>query len=74
MIENEYPMPSWVSGTFDVPEDWLQVPVPKDGAEAQVLALDCEMTCKKVLLQFCPLTRLQSITKIRKRVDKSLYH
>lgn len=50
MVENEYPTPSWVSDVFDVPEGWLQVPSPDDGAQDRVLALDCEMVCKIILL------------------------
>jgi len=49
MIENEYPTPAWVSDVFDIPEGWLQVPAPDDGAQDRVLALDCEMVCKEVL-------------------------
>lgn len=47
MIENEYPTPGWVSDVFDIPEGWLQVPAPDDGAQDRVLALDCEMVRKK---------------------------
>src|SRR5258708_35920016 len=72
MIENEYPTPPWISDTFDVPEGWLQVPPPKDGAEDRVLALDCEMVCKE---SCCSLRTDESSVRHgkRKRAHKSLY-
>jgi hypothetical protein len=73
MIENEYPTPAWVSDVFDVPEGWLQIPAPDDGAQDQVLALDCEMVCKK--FRRSPVTdEIVVYYRKRKRAGESLYH
>lgn len=73
MTENEYPTPRWVSNVFDVPEDWLQVPAPDDGAQDRVLALDCEMVCQKFSSSLVTDEILVHHRK-RKGADESLHH
>lgn len=45
LLENEYPVPTWMLDSPQVEDDWLQIPEftgnPND--ECRVLALDCEM-------------------------------
>ncbi|PVF98588.1 hypothetical protein CPB86DRAFT_774753 [Serendipita vermifera] len=45
MLENEYPLPTWMSQASQLTDDWLQIPkyTGNDEGEARVLALDCEM-------------------------------
>jgi hypothetical protein len=47
LIENEYPLPSWLSEASQLEDDWLQIPEFREhddpGSEPRVLALDCEM-------------------------------
>ncbi|OCH88140.1 hypothetical protein OBBRIDRAFT_735036 [Obba rivulosa] len=49
MIENEYPMPSYLAETFEKPPGWAETVVPEPvlppsgGGEARILAIDCEM-------------------------------
>ncbi|KAG8836333.1 hypothetical protein FRC17_005619 [Serendipita sp. 399] len=44
LIENEYPVPSWISDVIQLDESWLQIPMcAEDTHECQTLALDCEM-------------------------------
>ncbi|EMD32735.1 hypothetical protein CERSUDRAFT_57931 [Gelatoporia subvermispora B] len=47
MIENEYPMPSYMAETFEKPPGWMETSVSGSASQpdgqAQVLAIDCEM-------------------------------
>jgi hypothetical protein len=43
LLENEYPLPSWMSEISQLSDDWLQVPECKTNSPDRVLALDCEM-------------------------------
>ncbi|KAI0697772.1 hypothetical protein BC835DRAFT_1269867 [Cytidiella melzeri] len=44
MIENDYPIPSYIADTFEKPEGWIETPEPSgDIADARILAIDCEM-------------------------------
>ena len=55
MIENEYPIPSYMADVFEKPDGWLETPEPvkpsfldgtperKKPPEAKIYALDCEM-------------------------------
>ena len=48
MIENEYPLPSYVADIFEKPEGWVETPQPSDGNDvstSRILSLDCEMVC-----------------------------
>jgi RNA exonuclease 1 len=62
MIENEYPIPSYLADLFQKPEGWIETPKPPQEtilfdttkkAEPKVYAIDCEMvrfrTLEKVL-------------------------
>jgi RNA exonuclease 1 len=48
MIENDYPIPSYMADVFQKPEGWVETPEPriKPGPETKglkVYAIDCEM-------------------------------
>ncbi len=49
MIENDYPIPSYMADVFQKPEGWLETPEePKDmvrdpNQERKIYAIDCEM-------------------------------
>jgi RNA exonuclease 1 len=46
MIENDYPVPSYMADAFEKPEGWFETPEPSDDiANARILAIDCEMVC-----------------------------
>lgn len=59
MIENDYPIPSYMADVFEKSAGWLEVPEqPKDSLLAdpskrtkpRVYALDCEMVCGPFLI------------------------
>jgi hypothetical protein len=48
MIENDYPIPSYMADVFEKPPDWVETPEPNaaTGSKAghpKVYAIDCEM-------------------------------
>ncbi|KAI0766795.1 hypothetical protein BC629DRAFT_1292810 [Irpex lacteus] len=45
MIENDYPIPSYIADVFEKQEGWKETPEPSadDVADARILAIDCEM-------------------------------
>lgn len=46
MVENDYPVPSYLADVFSKPDGWIETPEadPDADAEAQsVYAIDCEM-------------------------------
>jgi len=44
MMENEYPMPSYIADVFEKPAGWVETPQSKDVSEKpKVFAIDCEM-------------------------------
>ena len=51
MIENDYPIPSYMADVFEKPPGWLETPKPSDNEskwKQKLYAIDCEM----VILQF----------------------
>ena len=46
MIENDYPIPSYIADVFEKPEGWKETPKPSsDATEPRIFAIDCEMVC-----------------------------
>lgn len=57
MVENDYPVPSYMADVFEKPEGWLETPEPpkqslleapsdaKDRPKQRIFAIDCEMVC-----------------------------
>lgn len=45
LLENEYPVPNYISESSQLSGEWIQSP-EYIGEEVKVLALDCEMVCK----------------------------
>ena len=50
MMENDYPIPSYMADVFEKSLDWVETPQPDgetstDGKCPRVLAMDCEMVC-----------------------------
>ncbi|KAJ3502908.1 hypothetical protein NLJ89_g8673 [Agrocybe chaxingu] len=46
MLENEYPIPSYMADVFEKPPGWLETPKPAENEnrwEQKIYALDCEM-------------------------------
>jgi len=48
MIENDYPVPSYLADVFDKPDGWIETPEADADADAKlvtqsVYAIDCEM-------------------------------
>lgn len=48
MVENDYPIPSYMADVFEKPLGWMETPAPTEGLagsaeKLQVLAIDCEM-------------------------------
>lgn len=54
MIENDYPIPSYMADTFQKPPGWVETPEYKpeplddgvDRPKQRIYALDCEMVCR----------------------------
>lgn len=53
MIENDYPVPSYMADVFQQPAGWAETPQPAELTDGQkrkvpkqrVYAIDCEMVC-----------------------------
>lgn len=52
MIENDYPIPSYMADIFEKPPGWLETPEPttldakdKGNVKQKIYAMDCEMVC-----------------------------
>lgn len=47
MIENDYPIPSYMADVFEKPPGWLETPEPKaseyKSGHPKIYAIDCEM-------------------------------
>lgn len=51
MIENDYPIPSYMADVFQKPSGWVEMPQPRELAPEQktaapkqrIFAIDCEM-------------------------------
>jgi RNA exonuclease 1 len=48
MVENEYPVPSYMADVFQKPDDWVEIPEESEEAKnaetpRKIYALDCEM-------------------------------
>jgi RNA exonuclease 1 len=47
MVENDYPIPSYMADVFEKPPDWIEIPEPKatghEWGPPKVYAIDCEM-------------------------------
>ena len=45
MVENDYPVPSYLADVFQKPEGWIETPQAEADAEGShaVYAIDCEM-------------------------------
>ena len=52
MIENDYPIPSYMADVFEKPDGWVETPqpvsdsilvLPDDKQRSRVYAIDCEM-------------------------------
>ena len=54
MIENDYPIPSYMADVFEKPPEWVETPEPKATTEyksvhPKVYAIDCEMVFSFIL-------------------------
>ena len=57
MIENDYPIPSYMADVFEKPPEWVETPEPKATTgyklgNPKVYAIDCEMVLLVSFSQF----------------------
>ena len=71
MIENDYPVPSYIADTFEKTSDWVEVPEPgaEDQRQARILAIDCEMVRSIVYIFF---SSPHSVNSAKQRPEKNL--
>jgi RNA exonuclease 1 len=53
MVENDYPIPSYMADVFEKPPGWVETPQPADNESKEnqkIYAIDCEMVCSGLLL------------------------
>lgn len=59
MIENDYPIPSYMADVFDKPDGWVETPqpvaesillLPHERQRSRVYAIDCEMVRRSFTL------------------------
>lgn len=48
LLDNEYPVPNWMSEASQLGDNWIQVPEHSGNEPDRVLALDCEMVCRQI--------------------------
>lgn len=82
MIENDYPLPSYLADTFEKSEGWIETPEPSDTISStseggpRILAIDCEMVCRVFSQLLIALTLLSAKVSngSRERASASLCH
>lgn len=50
MLENDYPLPSYMADVFEKPPGWVETPEPSGEPSTdtpRILAMDCEMVRNK---------------------------
>ena len=55
MIENDYPIPSYLADVFEKPAGWVETPQPVENESKwnqKIYAIDCEMVCDATSLSF----------------------
>lgn len=57
MIENDYPIPSYIADVFEKPPGWVETAAPAPDSLSQsnerpprIFAIDCEMVCIAVFV------------------------
>lgn len=55
MVENDYPLPSYVADVFQKPPGWVETPAQNADLESdtkppRIYAIDCEMVCRIVMM------------------------
>lgn len=85
MVENEYPVPSYLADVFEKPEGWVETPRAgvegidlkandlkgKGKARAKVYAIDCEMVRLSLWLKQCALMEsIQCLTEDGKELTR----
>ncbi|KAF9483129.1 hypothetical protein BDN70DRAFT_929460 [Pholiota conissans] len=59
MIENDYPIPSYMADVFEKPQGWVETPEPgarEHKANPRIYAIDCEMVCNPRYFSKRPFT------------------
>jgi RNA exonuclease 1 len=76
MIENDYPIPSYMADIFDKPDGWVEIPQavpPHERQRSQVYAVDCKMVCRH--LSTMRPTQPDTVSdRIRQGTDPGLHH
>ena len=82
MVENDYPVPSYLADVFSKPDGWIETPEadPDAGAEPgaqSVYAIDCEMV-RALAAYSVPCTDKDKMSSVPHRrgqgTDSSLHH
>lgn len=72
MLENDYPMPSYIAETFEKTEGWVETPKPSEESLAhkspRVFAIDCEMV--RILFSTCCL-HAELLASAKRRMAKN---
>jgi len=50
MIDNDYPVPSYMADVFTKPAGWIETPLRESSSQPKIYALDCEMVRTLVAL------------------------
>lgn len=79
MVENDYPVPSYVAEVFEKSPGWAETPQPSTSSQSaekqpRIYAIDCEMVCHGL----CCALGLSDERIVYDRgwqgVDESMYH
>ncbi len=74
MVENDYPVPSYLADVFQKPEGWIETPQLAPDAEASnnVYAIDCEMV--RIRAPYTTLTIMSFRFQCMTQDGKALTH
>ncbi|EPS94830.1 hypothetical protein FOMPIDRAFT_58761 [Fomitopsis schrenkii] len=68
MIENDYPVPSYVAEVFEKPPGWAETPQPSTSQSPQkqprIYAIDCEMASHQPFCSFCMTEDGKELTRV----------
>ena len=77
MLENDYPVPSYIAETFEKTEGWVETPKPSDESLAhkspRIFAIDCEMVCLIFMHRSGPLNILKVSNRGRQGIGPGLH-
>ena len=83
MVENDYPIPSYMADIFQKPPGWVETPeAPKEpllssstAKKPKIYAIDCEMVgASMLMINDLPITVLLVLDRRWQRTHESLHH